>query len=87
MDLMSGARNVIVVMTHTAKDGSSKLVRECTLPLTSLRPATWVVTELATFQIDPGGLILFECAPGVSVEMVRAKTAARFREPVERRAG
>jgi 3-oxoacid CoA-transferase B subunit len=80
MDLMSGARNVIVVMTHTAKDGSSKLARECTLPLTSLRPVTWVVTELATFQVDGGGLALCECAPGVSVETVRAKTAARFRE-------
>jgi 3-oxoacid CoA-transferase B subunit len=80
MDLMSGARNVIVVMTHTSKDGSSKLVQECTLPLTSLRPVTWVVTELATFQVDGGGLALCECAPGVSAETVRAKTAARFRE-------
>lgn len=80
MDLMSGARNVIVVMTHTAKDGAPKLVRECSLPLTSLRPVTWVVTELATFHVDGSGLALVECAPGVSVDTVRARTAARFQE-------
>jgi 3-oxoacid CoA-transferase subunit B len=80
MDLMSGARNVIVVMTHTTKDGTPKLVRECSLPLTSLRPVSWVVTELATFHVDEKGLVLFECAPGVSKEMVLAKTAAQCRE-------
>ena len=82
MDLMSGAKNVIVVMTHTAKDGTPKLVRECTLPLTSVRPATWVVTELATFRVDADGLVLVECAPGVSLETVRARTAAPYRESV-----
>ena len=80
MDLMSGARNVIVVMTHNAKDGAPKLVRECSLPLTSLRPATWVVTELATIRVDESGLSLVECAPGASIDAVRARTSARFRE-------
>jgi 3-oxoacid CoA-transferase B subunit len=80
MDLMSGARTVIIVMVHTARDGASKLVRECTLPLTALRPVDWVVTELATFQVDADGLVLEECMPGVSIETVRARTAARFRE-------
>ncbi|HTX52020.1 MAG TPA: 3-oxoacid CoA-transferase subunit B [Candidatus Baltobacteraceae bacterium] len=80
MDLMSGARNIIVVMTHTAKDGTPKLVRECTLPLTSLRPVTWVVTELATFAVDGNGLILRSCAPGVSKETILARTAARCRD-------
>jgi 3-oxoacid CoA-transferase B subunit len=80
MDLMSGARKVIVVMTHTTKDGAPKLVRECSLPLTSLRPVTWVVTELATFDADVNGLALVEYAPGVSTDTVRARTAARFRE-------
>ncbi len=79
MDLMSGARNVIVVMTHTAKDGAAKLVRECTLPLTSLRPVTWVVTDLATFHVDEKGLVLTECAPGVAKDTVLGKTGARCR--------
>jgi 3-oxoacid CoA-transferase B subunit len=78
MDLMSGASKVIIVMTHTTKDGVPKLVRECTLPLTSLRPVTWVVTELATFDVDAGRLSLIECAPGVSLETVQTRTAARF---------
>ncbi len=80
MDLMSGARTVIIVMIHNAKDGTPKLVRECSLPLTSLRPVDWVVTELATFQVDGNGLSLAELAPGVSAETVRARTAARFQE-------
>ncbi len=79
MDLMSGARNVIVVMTHTTKEGTPKLVRECTLPLTSLRPVTWIVTDLATFQVDEKGLVLTECAPGTDKDTVLAKTAARCR--------
>jgi 3-oxoacid CoA-transferase len=79
MDLMSGARHVIVVMTHNTKDGAPKLVRECSLPLTSLRPVTWVVTELATFRVDGKGLALIECVPGVSEDAVRIRTAARFR--------
>jgi 3-oxoacid CoA-transferase B subunit len=80
MDLMSGARAVIIVMIHNARDGTPKLVRECSLPLTSLRPVDWVVTELATFQVGGNGLSLVELAPGVSAETVRARTAARFQE-------
>jgi len=80
MDLMSGARTVIIVMIHNAKDGAPKLVRECSLPLTSLRPVDWVVTELATFQVDENGLSLVELAPGISAETVRARTAARFQD-------
>lgn len=79
MDLLSGARCVIAVMTHSTKEGKSKLVRECTLPLSSLRPASWVVTELATFHVEAGELVLHECAPGVTAEQVRARTEARFR--------
>jgi 3-oxoacid CoA-transferase B subunit len=80
MDLLSGVRTVIAVMTHATRDGAPKLVPECTLPLTSLRPADWVVTELAVFQVDGEGLCLVERAPGVSAGMVRARTAAPFRE-------
>jgi 3-oxoacid CoA-transferase B subunit len=79
MDLLSGARCAIAVMTHSTREGKPKLVRACSLPLSSLRPATWVVTELATFRVEPDGLVLHECAPGVTLEQVRARTEARFR--------
>lgn len=78
MDLMSGARNVIIVMTHTAKDASPKVVRDCSLPLTSLRPADWVVTELCTFRVEAGGLVLTALAPGITEEQIRSRTQARF---------
>lgn len=79
MDLLCGVRTVIVLMTHTTRDGAPKLVRECTLPLTGLRPASFVVTELATFRVDGDGLVLLEIADGVTLETVRAHTKARFR--------
>lgn len=78
MDLMVGARNVIVVMTHNARDGSTKLVRECTLPLTTPRPVDWVVTELAMFRVEAEGLVLTELAPGVTVDELKGRTEARF---------
>ncbi len=78
MDLMVGARNVIVVMTHNARDGSPKLVRECTLPLTTPRPVDWVVSELATFRVASEGLVLTELAPGVDEHDVKRRTEARY---------
>lgn len=78
MDLMVGARNVIVVMTHNASDGSPKLVRECALPLTTTRPVDWVVTELATFRVGGAGLVITEVAPGVTLQSLRSRTAAHF---------
>lgn len=78
MDLMVGARNVIVVMTHNASDGSPKLVRQCTLPLTTPRPVDWVVTELATFRVAGDGLVVSELAPGVTEQYLRSRTAARY---------
>jgi 3-oxoacid CoA-transferase B subunit len=80
MDLLSGVRTVIVVMTHTTRDGEAKLVPAATLPLTSLRPASYVVTELATFRVDADGLVLVERAPGIDAGTVRARTAAPYRE-------
>jgi 3-oxoacid CoA-transferase B subunit len=84
MDLLVGVRSVIVVMTHTTKEGEPKIVPACTLPLTSLRPADWIVTELATFHLAGGGLELVECVPGVTADEVRSKTSAAFRIAGER---
>jgi acetate CoA/acetoacetate CoA-transferase beta subunit len=77
MDLVTGARRVIVAMQHSAK-GKSKIVSQCDLPITSTRPVDLVVTELAVFVPTQGGLVLTELAPDVSVEDVEAKTEASF---------
>jgi 3-oxoacid CoA-transferase len=80
MDLASGAKRLIVTMTHTDSDGSPKLVPACDLPLTARNAVDVVITELAVFCFDPGELTLVELMPGVSLEQVRAATAARFVE-------
>ena len=80
MDLVSGAKRVIVAMQHTAK-GTSKIVGECTLPLTSTRPVDMVVSELAVIVFRDGSATLSETAPGVSVDQVIAATQARLKIP------
>lgn len=75
MDLVSGAKRVIVAMTHTAK-GEPKIVPECTLPLTSIRPVSLIVTDLAVIEPTPEGLVLRERAPGVTVEAILSATTA-----------
>ena len=80
MDLLCGVREVIVVMSHTSRDGAPKIVAELTLPKSSVRPANWIVTELATFRLDSGGLVLAELAEGVSLPDVRARTAVPLRK-------
>ncbi|MCL6576415.1 3-oxoacid CoA-transferase subunit B [Kyrpidia sp.] len=78
MDLLTGAKRVIVTMTHMTRDGRPKIVEECTLPLTSSRSVDVVVTELAVFRVVDGRLVLTELAQGLDLETVRRKTAAPF---------
>jgi 3-oxoacid CoA-transferase subunit B len=78
MDLVAGTKRIVVLTDHVAKDGSPKIVEQCTLPLTGLGVVDRIITDRAVFDVTPDGLVLVDLAPGDDVESTRAATGAPF---------
>ncbi len=78
MDLVAGVKRVVILMSHTAKTGDAKLLKECKLPLTGKKVVDRVITELAVFDINASGMVLVDHAPDVTIEEIKAKTEAEF---------
>lgn len=83
MDLVASAKNIIVAMQHTNPKGESKLLPQCTLPLTGIGCVKKIVTDLAVLQVTNAGFLLLERAPGVSLEEIKSKTAGKLVAPDE----
>src|SRR5712672_2492978 len=78
MDLVASARRVVVAMEHTTREGQSKILKKCTLPLTGAKVVDTIVTEMAYIRVTPAGLVLEEVAPGLTVEDVQRATEAKL---------
>ncbi len=78
MDLVAGARRVIIAMEHTNKEGAPKILKKCTLPLTGMKVVNTIVTEMACISVTPKGLVLEEVAPGLTAEQVQKATEAKL---------
>lgn len=85
MDLVAGVRKIVVLMEHNTKDGSAKIVNQCTLPLTGVEVVDMIITELGVFIIENGKLVLTELATGVSVDEVKKRTEAPFQSRLQPR--
>jgi 3-oxoacid CoA-transferase subunit B len=83
MDLVAGAKRVVVAMEHTTRDGAPKILPRCQLPLTGSRVVHAIITELAVIEVTPTGLVLREIAADTTVEAVRQATAAALRIEAE----